>query len=66
MYFCHLPEIWRDFPSLVPGVMVVERLRPQVDRRPDLSVWLGRARERLRDASESQMEEIMARPQRPC
>ena len=60
MYFCHLPEIWRDFPSLVPGVMVVERLRPHVERMPDLAFWLGRARERLRDASESQMEEIMA------
>jgi DNA/RNA-binding domain of Phe-tRNA-synthetase-like protein len=60
MYFCHLPEIWRDFPSLVPGVMVLERLRPHVERMPDLAFWLGRARERLRNASESQMEEIMA------
>jgi DNA/RNA-binding domain of Phe-tRNA-synthetase-like protein len=60
MHFCHLPEIWRDFPSLVPGVMVVERLRPDVERMPDLAFWLGRARERLRGASESQMEEIMA------
>jgi DNA/RNA-binding domain of Phe-tRNA-synthetase-like protein len=60
MYFCHLPEIWRDFPSLVPGAMVVEQIRPHVERRPDLAFWLGRARERLRDASESQMEEIMA------
>jgi DNA/RNA-binding domain of Phe-tRNA-synthetase-like protein len=60
MYFCHLPEIWRDFPALVPGVMVVERLRPHVEQRPDLAFWLDRARERLRDSSESQMEEIMA------
>jgi DNA/RNA-binding domain of Phe-tRNA-synthetase-like protein len=60
MYFCHLPEIWRDFPALVPGVMVVERLRPHVSPRPDLAFWLDRARERLRDSSESQMEEIMA------
>jgi DNA/RNA-binding domain of Phe-tRNA-synthetase-like protein len=60
MYFCHLPEIWDDFPSLVPGVMVVERIRPHVERMPDLAFWLERARERLRSASESQMEEIMA------
>jgi DNA/RNA-binding domain of Phe-tRNA-synthetase-like protein len=60
MYFCHLTEIWRDFPALVPGVMVVEQLRPHVERRPDLSFWLDRARERLKDSSESQLEEIMA------
>jgi DNA/RNA-binding domain of Phe-tRNA-synthetase-like protein len=60
MYFCHLPEIWRDFPSLVPGVMVVNRIRSCVERRPDLAFWLGCARERLKDASESQMEEILA------
>jgi DNA/RNA-binding domain of Phe-tRNA-synthetase-like protein len=60
MYFCHLPEIWDDFPSLVPGIMVVERIRPHVEQGPNLAFWLGRARERLRDASESQMEEIMA------
>jgi len=60
MYFCHLPEIWHDFDSLVPGVMVVEQLRPHVEQEPNLAFWLGRARERLGDASESRMEEIMA------
>lgn len=60
MHFCHLQEIWRDFPSLVPGVMVVEQLRAHAEQRPDLNFWLGRAREHLREASESQMEEIMA------
>lgn len=60
MHFCHLPEIWRDFPALVPGVMVLDRIRPDVEQGLDLGVWFERARKRLNQLSESQMPEISA------
>ena len=60
MYFCHVPEIWHEFPQLVPGVLVVDRIHPQVNVGPHLQPWFQRARERLSRGPESQMAEIAA------
>jgi DNA/RNA-binding domain of Phe-tRNA-synthetase-like protein len=60
MHFSHAPAIWRQFPHLVPGVLAVEDLRPEVDVGHLLEPWYARARERLRDRSESELAEVAA------
>jgi DNA/RNA-binding domain of Phe-tRNA-synthetase-like protein len=60
MYFCHLPEIWEEFPQLVPGVLVVDGISPQLDTETYLQAWYQRARERLGQGQESQMPEVSA------
>ncbi len=32
MYFCHLTEMWRDFPSLVPGSWSLSGSAPMWNR----------------------------------
>ena len=60
MYFCHSPQIWEQFPQLVPGLLVVEHLQPEVEVDTRLQPWYHRARARLGDGSESQLPEISA------
>jgi DNA/RNA-binding domain of Phe-tRNA-synthetase-like protein len=60
MHFAHSPAIWLEFPDLVPGVLVVEGIRPDVEVEPLLAVWHERARERLLDRSESELAEVAA------
>jgi DNA/RNA-binding domain of Phe-tRNA-synthetase-like protein len=60
MHFAHSPAIWREFPELVPGVLVVEGIRPDVEVEALLAGWHVRARERLRDQSESELAEVAA------
>ena len=60
MYFCHSPEIWQQFPQLVPGLLAVEGVHPQVDVEPWLQPWYEQARERLGQGPESQMPEVAA------
>lgn len=60
MYFSHAPEIWQQFPQLVPGLLVVDGIYPQVDIEAQLDAWYQRARERLSQGPESQMPEISA------
>jgi DNA/RNA-binding domain of Phe-tRNA-synthetase-like protein len=60
MYFSHAPEIWQQFPQLVPGLLVVDGIHPQVDIEAQLEAWYQRARERLSQRPESQMPEISA------
>ena len=60
MYFCHAADIWRDFPQLVPGLLVVKNIRPTVNVEARLQPWLQRARERLSREPESQMNEVSA------
>ena len=60
MYFSHAPEIWQQFPQLVPGLLVVDGIHPQVDIEAQLDAWYQRARERLSQGPESQMPEISA------
>lgn len=60
MYFQHLPEIWRRFPQLVPGLLVVKGIQPDTDAGMYIERWYNRARKRLREQSEGQMPEISA------
>jgi DNA/RNA-binding domain of Phe-tRNA-synthetase-like protein len=60
MHFFHSPAIWADFPTLVPGVMLVEQIRPDVDVSGQLAPLLARARERLGAGAESDLPEIQA------
>ncbi len=60
MYFRHAPEIRRDFPDLVCGVVAAEGLHDKPQSTPDLSPWLERAASRLATAREGEMPEIQA------
>jgi DNA/RNA-binding domain of Phe-tRNA-synthetase-like protein len=60
MYFCHSAEIWQQFPQLVPGLLLVDNLHPQVDVETLLKPWYQRARERLNQGPESQMPQVSA------
>jgi DNA/RNA-binding domain of Phe-tRNA-synthetase-like protein len=56
----HAPEIWRQFPQLVPGLLVVKGIDP--DRDVDLQIrrWYERAGKRLEEHSEGQLPEVAA------
>jgi len=60
MYFCHSPDIWREFPQLVPGLLVVEGVHPQLDTEAYIQTWYQRAREHLGQGPESHMPQIIA------
>jgi DNA/RNA-binding domain of Phe-tRNA-synthetase-like protein len=60
MYFCHSAKIWAQFPQLVPGLLVVDHVHPQVEVEQQLQPWYEQARVRLSRSSESQMAEIAA------
>jgi DNA/RNA-binding domain of Phe-tRNA-synthetase-like protein len=58
--FQHSDEIWRDYPSLVPGVLFASGITPgaSVDARTEK--FLAIAKSRLAEMSESEMPEIQA------
>ena len=58
--FGHSPAIWQAFPDLVPGVLVVDGIRPEVDADPVAEPWRERARARLGGAAESELPEVGA------
>ena len=60
MYFSHSAEIWQQFPQLVPGLLVVEGIHPQVESEALLQPWIQRARTRLSQGPESEMPEVSA------
>lgn len=60
MQFRHDDAIWREFPVLVPGVMAVEGIRPDVDVEPLIAKYESLARDRLSDTTESGLPEIHA------
>ncbi|MGD9081792.1 MAG: phenylalanine--tRNA ligase beta subunit-related protein [Desulfobacterales bacterium] len=60
MYFCHSPEIKKQFPQIVSGGMMVDTIHPDVDVEPYLKPWYRKARSRLKGQTESQMPEIIA------
>lgn len=37
MHFSHSARMWRAFPSLIPGLLVVDGLHPAVDVEPLLT-----------------------------
>ena len=55
MHFAHAPEIWRRFPQLVPGVLVLSNVDAHADVAALLPAWHARARERLAAGPESEL-----------
>jgi DNA/RNA-binding domain of Phe-tRNA-synthetase-like protein len=60
MYFQHSSDIWRDFPELVPGVVLVEGIHPDGLVRPQVARFNGIASERLANTAVSELPEIQA------
>lgn len=60
MHFQHAPEIWDNFPELVPGVMFAERITPDAGVVDSVAKYNDVARARLAQAPESEFPEIQA------
>jgi DNA/RNA-binding domain of Phe-tRNA-synthetase-like protein len=60
MHFEHTPAVWAAFPTLVPGVLLVEGIQPDGDISAQLPALFARARERLAGMTESDLPEIQA------
>lgn len=60
MYFRHAPEMWRDFPELVPGVLAVNGIHDRADVESRVAAFTRIALERLEGGTESEFPEIQA------
>jgi DNA/RNA-binding domain of Phe-tRNA-synthetase-like protein len=60
MYFEHADEIWRDFPDLVPGVVVTAGITPDAKVADAVARYTAIANSRLAEAPESEFPEIRA------
>jgi len=60
MYFRHAAEIWRDFPELVPGVLVATGITADVSVDRPIDRYTAIAAERLEGSTESELPEISA------
>jgi len=60
MHFRHSNEIWKDFPELVPGVLLAEGISKDVSIGPRLIRFNAIAEARLATSSEGEFPEIQA------
>ena len=60
MYFQHTPEIWNQFPELVPGMLAAEGISADVDVSEAVARYSAIAAERLDRRTESELPEIQA------
>ena len=60
MYFRHSSEIWRDFPELVPAVLVAEGISADVSVEARLAGFTAVAEARLAAGPEGELPEIQA------
>jgi DNA/RNA-binding domain of Phe-tRNA-synthetase-like protein len=60
VYFQHSNEIWRDFPQLVPGVLVAEGVSGDVSVDDRVARFGAIAASRLATGSEAELPEIQA------
>jgi DNA/RNA-binding domain of Phe-tRNA-synthetase-like protein len=60
MYFQHAPEIWRDFPELVPGVVVARGITNDADVTAVVARYQAVADERLATTEVGAFPEIQA------
>jgi DNA/RNA-binding domain of Phe-tRNA-synthetase-like protein len=60
MYFCHTDEIWRDYPELVPGVLLIEGITKNADVSSHVPKYYEIAESRLASNSEGELPEIQA------
>jgi DNA/RNA-binding domain of Phe-tRNA-synthetase-like protein len=60
VFFGHAPALWRQFPQLVPGVLVVDGIDAKADVGALVAPWHARARARLAGGPESELAEVSA------
>jgi len=60
VYFEHAKEIWRDFPELVPGVILAAGITPDADVANAVARYTRVAMDRLAVAPESEFPEVQA------
>jgi DNA/RNA-binding domain of Phe-tRNA-synthetase-like protein len=60
VYFEHAPDIWRDYPELVPGVLVAAGITPDVSVTARVAAFEAIVEARLAHASEGELPEIQA------
>jgi len=60
MYFCHASEIWRDYPELVPGALLVEQITRHASVGSQIARFYAVAESRLATRSEGELPEIQA------
>ncbi|HEV8560918.1 MAG TPA: phenylalanine--tRNA ligase beta subunit-related protein [Actinophytocola sp.] len=60
MHFQHAPEVWRDFPTLVPAALVIDGITPDVAIDDRLTPFYATAAARLATTSEGALPEIQA------
>jgi DNA/RNA-binding domain of Phe-tRNA-synthetase-like protein len=60
MHFQHAPEVWRDFPALVPAALFVDGVTPDASVDDQLPPLYGIAGARLSTSSEGALPEIQA------
>jgi DNA/RNA-binding domain of Phe-tRNA-synthetase-like protein len=60
MYFYHTAAIWREFPQLVPGLLLVGSITPEADVAGRLAPFYDRAKARLNHGPESELPEVAA------
>lgn len=60
MHFRHVPQMWENFPQLVPAVMVVTGIDPSADTARAVAAFSQIATARLSDRTESELAEIQA------
>lgn len=60
MHFQHSGDVWRDFPALVPGVLYVEGITPDVPAGSRADGYTAVAKSRLAESAESELPEIQA------
>lgn len=60
MEFFHAPAIWAEFPALVPGLLLVENVRPDADVAARCVPFFDRARARLAQTGEADFPEIQS------
>ncbi len=60
MDFQHSAAIWRDFPELVPGIVVADGITPDVAPGAGIAGFTATARSRLDGTTESELPEIQA------
>ena len=60
MYFCHSSEIWRDYPELVPGVLLATGITKDRSSGDQAAKFNTIAESRLRRNSEGELPEVQA------
>jgi DNA/RNA-binding domain of Phe-tRNA-synthetase-like protein len=58
--FSHSPDVWKDYPDLVPGVLAADGISADVGVEAPVAKFVAAAESRLQDRSEAELPEIQA------